>query len=224
MKIEQVGVQLYTIRDHLKTPEDYQASLQKIAEIGYKSVQVSGPRPLSEGEIAALCVEKGLVINSSHEDAGLILGDPAKVVENLEAFGCRYTAYPMPEGIDLASEDAVLAMIRGLEASGKVLAESGKVLAYHNHAIHVGNSSPEAWCARLRDRLPLLHLKDCRIDAAGQPQFAEIGQGILDFGTIIGTAEASGCEWFIVEQDTTEGDPFDSLEMSFRYIKDNLVD
>lgn len=256
MKIEQVAVQLFTLRDHLTSPEDYQASLQKIAEIGYKSVQVSGPRPIGEDEIASLCAEKGLVINSSHEDSDLILNNPEKVVEHLEAFGCRYTAYPMPRGFDLSSEEDVRSLVKGLDASGKVLAEAGKVLTYHNHGIelaplngvpvleiiygetdpqyvqgeidtywvHVGDSSPEAWCARLRDRLPLLHIKDCRIDAEGNPQFAEIGNGILDFRTIIATAEASGCQWFIVEQDRCPGDPFDSLEMSFRYIRDNLVD
>ena len=256
MKIEQVAVQLYTLRDHLTTPEDYQASLQKVAEIGYKSVQVSGPRPIGETEIASLCAEKGLVINSSHEDSDLILNNPEKVVENLEAFGCRYTAYPFPRGIDMGSAESVHGLVKGLDASGKVLAEAGKVLTYHNHAvelellggvpildiiygetdpqylqgeidtywIHVGNSSPEAWCARLRDRLPLLHLKDCRFDEEGNPQFAEIGNGVLDFQTIIATAEASGCQWFIVEQDRCPGDPFESLEMSFRYIRDNLVD
>lgn len=255
MNIEQVAVQLFTLRDHLKTPEDYQESLQKVADIGYRSVQVSGPRPLSESEIASLCAEKGLVINSSHEDSELILSNPQQVVENLEAFGCRYTAYPFPKGIDFTSLESVNGLIRGLEASGKVLAEAGKVLTYHNHAvelelldgvpileriygdtspdllqgeidtywIHAGGSSPQAWCARLRDRLPLLHIKDYALGEDGQPRFAEIGNGILDFRTIIATAEASGCQWFIVEQDKCPGDPFDSLEMSFRYIRDNLV-
>lgn len=256
MKIEQVAVQLFTLRDHLKTAEDYQESLQKVADIGYRSVQVSGPRPISESEIASLCAEKGLVINSSHEDSNLILNDPHKVVENLEAFGCRYTAYPYPRDIDFKSEESVMGLIRGLDAAGKVLREAGKVLTYHNHAveletlngvpileliygessaeylqgeidtywIHAGGSSPEAWCARLRDRLPLLHIKDYATNEDGPGRFAEIGHGILDFKTIIATAEASGCEWFIVEQDQCPGDPFDSLEMSFRYIRDNLVE
>jgi sugar phosphate isomerase/epimerase len=255
MNIEQVAVQLYTLRDQLTTPEDYQESLQKVADIGYKSVQVSGPRPISESQIAALCAEKGLVINSSHEDSELILKNPEKVVENLEAFGCRYTAYPYPKDIDFSSRDSVKALIEGLDASGKVLADAGKVLTYHNHAlelemldgmpileiiygqtdprylqgeidtywIHAGGSSPQAWCARLRDRLPLLHIKDYAIADDGKPRFAEIGQGELDFQTIIATAEASGCQWFIVEQDTCPGDPFVSLEMSFKYIYDNLV-
>jgi sugar phosphate isomerase/epimerase len=256
MKIEQVAVQMYTIRDHLGTPEAYQESLQKIADIGYRSVQVSGPRPINEAEIASLCAEKGLVINSSHEDSELILQNPQQVVENLDAFGCRYTAYPYPKGIDFESRESVEGLIKGLNAAGKVLRESGKVLTYHNHAleleqlegvpileriysqtdaeylqgeidtywIHAGESSPEAWCARLRDRLPLLHLKDYAIGEDGQPRFAEIGQGILDFPTIIATAEASGCQWFIVEQDTCPGDPFVSLETSFRYIRDHLVE
>ena len=233
MKIEQVAVQLFTLRDHLKTPEDYQESLQKVTDIGYRSVQVSGPRPISESEIASMCAEKGLVINSTHEDSTLILNEPHKVVENLEAFGCRYTAYPYPKDIDFTSEESVKGLIRGLDASGKVLKEAGKVLTYHNHAveldlfkgvpileiiygetnpeylqgeidtywIHAGGSSPQAWCARLRDRLPLLHIKDYALNEDGSARFAEIGHGILDFKTIIATAEASGCEWFIVEQD-----------------------
>ncbi len=256
MKIEQVAAQLYTVRDFLKTPEDYQESLHKIAEIGYRSVQVSGPRPLEEADIAGLCEEKGLVINSSHENSDLILDNPGKVVENLEAFGCRYTAYPYPAGIDFKSEESVAGLIRRLDAAGKVLAAAGKVLTYHNHAVefellggqpilehiyrrthpeyvqgeidtywvYAGGSSPQAWCARLRDRLPLLHIKDYALDADGKPRFAEIGHGILDFKTIIATAEASGCRWFIVEQDVCPGDPFVSLEMSFRYIRDNLVE
>jgi len=39
----------------------------------------------------------------------------------------------------------------------------------------------------------------------------------------IAAAKASGCEWFIVEQDSCPGDPFDSAKLSFDYIKANLV-
>lgn len=255
MKIEQVAAQLFTLRDFLKTPEDYQESLQKVADIGYRSVQVSGPRPISPAEIASLCAEKGLVINSSHEDADLILDHPETVVENLEAFGCRYTAYPFPKGVDFSSAESIENLIKRLDHSGSVLREAGKVLTYHNHDhefqeiggipvleliysgtspenlqgeidtfwVYAGGSSPEAWCARLRDRLPLLHIKDYKEDADGKREFAEIGYGVLDFKTIIATAEASGCEWFIVEQDRCAGDPFESLEKSFRYISDHLV-
>lgn len=256
MKIEQVGVQLYTLRDYLNTPEDYQATLQKVAEIGFRVVEIAGPRPLSEDEIASLCSEKGLAICSCHEDASTILNDPVKVVENLEEFGCRYAVYPWPGDLDMQSHEKVYGLIHGLEETGRVLNEAGKVLAYHNHDmelqllggkpvlerifaetdaallmaeldtywLHAANASPEAWCAHMNGRLPLLHLKDYLAGEGVEPRFGEVGSGILDFRRIIATAEASGCDWFIVEQDVCPGDPFDSLEKSFRYIRDNLVD
>jgi sugar phosphate isomerase/epimerase len=250
MNIDQVSVQLYTVRDFLNTAEDFQESLQKIADIGYKSVEVAGPRPVGPGEIASLCAEKGLVIASSHEDPTELVENPAGVAETLEAFGCRFTVYPFPVGLDHASEQAWRQMIADLEHSGRVLHESGKVLAYHNHDlelaefndrpvlemiyaesdaqylqaeldtywIHSGNASPEAWCAALRNRLPLIHLKDFAQDEDGKPYFAEIGSGVLDFKTIVAAAEVSGCRWYIVEQDVCPGDPFVSLEKSYRYI------
>jgi len=89
--------------------------------------------------------------------------------------------------------------------------------------VQAGGGNPVEWCTRLKNRLPLLHLKDYAVDATGKPHFAEIGYGNLDFKAIIAAAEASGCEWFIVEQDSCPGNPFDSLKKSFDYIKANLV-
>jgi len=88
--------------------------------------------------------------------------------------------------------------------------------------LQYGGGSPEGWCRRLAGRLPLIHLKDYTVDNDNKPMFCEVGYGNLDWPTIIATAEESGCEWYIVEQDTCPGDPFDSLAMSFEYIRDNL--
>jgi sugar phosphate isomerase/epimerase len=89
--------------------------------------------------------------------------------------------------------------------------------------IQYGGGDPIAWCKKLSNRLPLLHLKDYGIDSeTKQPVFREIGYGTLNWQELIPAAEASGCQWFIVEQDTCPGDPFDSLKMSFDYIKSEL--
>ena len=90
--------------------------------------------------------------------------------------------------------------------------------------IQYGGGDPVKWCFRLKDRLPLLHLKDYRINAENQIEFAEVCAGTLDIKAIIAAAEASGCQWFIVEQDTCPGDRFDSLALSFNYIRDNLCE
>ena len=90
------------------------------------------------------------------------------------------------------------------------------------HWVQYGGGDPVAWCAKLKGRLPLLHMKDFAITPDNKIAFAEIGQGNLDWPRIVAAAEASGCEWFIVEQDVCPGDPFDSLRQSFEYIRTTL--
>ena len=90
--------------------------------------------------------------------------------------------------------------------------------------VQLGGGDPVKWCERLHGRLPLLHMKDVGVREGNDPIMHEIGSGNLDFKAIVKAAEASGCEWFIVEQDTCPGDPFDSLKTSFDYIQANLID
>jgi sugar phosphate isomerase/epimerase len=90
--------------------------------------------------------------------------------------------------------------------------------------VQFGGGDPVAWCAKLAGRLSVLHLKDYAFTTENKPAFAEIGRGSLDFARIIAAAENSGCAWFVVEQDTCPGDPFDSLRLSFEYIRQNLLE
>ncbi len=83
--------------------------------------------------------------------------------------------------------------------------------------VQLGGGNPVTWCQRLTGRLPLLHLKDVAV-VGDKPTYAAIGSGNLDIPAIIKAAEASGCQWFIVEQDECPGDPFASLAESFNYL------
>ena len=87
--------------------------------------------------------------------------------------------------------------------------------------VQFGGGDPIDWCKRLKNRLPVIHLKDYQASSQRQPTYCEIGQGNLNIPGIIAAAEESGCEWFVVEQDTTPGDPFDSLKISFDYLAQN---
>ena len=88
--------------------------------------------------------------------------------------------------------------------------------------VQYGGGSPLEWCRRMKNRLPLLHMKDYGVNAESKPTYCEIGMGNLDWKEIIPAAEKSGCEWFVVEQDTCPGDPFDSLKISYDYIQREL--
>jgi sugar phosphate isomerase/epimerase len=258
MKIEQVALITYTIRDFIKTPEDFRESMKKLADIGFKAVQISGMAHdvMPPEEIAAVCAENDLTICATHEPGHIILDEPEKIVTRLKALGTKYTAYPYPADIDLTDADSRNTLIKKLDNAGKVLSEAGLVLTYHNHAnefykydgktllrhiydetdpqnlqaeidtywVQLGGGCPTEWCESLKGRLPLLHLKDVGVRQHNEPTMFEIGYGNLDFKPIVAAAEASGCKWFIIEQDSCPGDPFESLKMSFDYIKANLVD
>ncbi len=253
MKISQVAAQLYTLRDQCKTPDDIARSLGKVRQIGYESVQISGLGPIENEALLGLAKSNDLTICATHEDIEDILDTPQKVIDKLRALDCQHTAIGFPGGVDLASKDGVLDFCRRFEAAAKQFIAVGMTVSHHNHHhefrqiegktvmqmilentqsvtleldtywVQYGGGSPEAWNRRAEGRLPLLHLKDYCVNDQNTPQFAEVGNGNLDWKPIIQSAEESGCEWFIVEQDTCPGDPFDSLQMSFDYISKNLV-
>lgn len=253
MKIEQVAAQLFTLRDFVKTPEDIAKSLEKVAAIGYKAVQASALGPIEPDALKKIASDNGLTICATHESGDLIRQEPEKVVEKLAALDCKYTAYPFPAGVDFGSAESVGSLIADLDKATKVLKDAGQVLTYHNHHdefrtlngeiildkiynecsidgeidtywIQYGGGDSTAWCNKLKGRLPLIHLKDYKITENREIDMAEIGNGVLDFKSIIPAAEAAGCQWFIVEQDRCPGDPFDSLKQSFDYIKANLAE
>lgn len=259
MKLKQVAVQLYTLRDFLKEPAQIAESLKKVAEIGYRAVQISGMGPIPEEELVKITDDLGLKICATHEPSQEIIDNPGKVIEHLKKLGTKYTAYPHPH-LPLTLEN-VKALAKGLNQSGKALYEEGLVLTYHNHQhefakidgkrvldIIYDETNPKYlqaeldtyWCQfggaentqyirkNLKDRLPLLHLKDYHVrrdetNNASIVEFTEIGNGNLPFKEIIAAAEKAGTKWFIVEQDTCPGCPFESLAASFKYIKKNLV-
>jgi sugar phosphate isomerase/epimerase len=252
MKIRQVAAQLFTVRDFTKTAADLATTLKKIRAIGYEAVQVSGVGPIEPVELRTLIEREGLICCATHE--GNILTEPEKVAERLNTLRCKYTAYPYPGGIQLDTIENVKAFAKRLNEAGKILADAGVVLTYHNHHIEFqkvggrvaleviyaetdprylqgeidtywvqfGGGDPVAWCEALRKRLPLLHMKDYAIDREHRPVFAEIGNGNLDWTRILKAAEKSGCQWFIVEQDVCQRDPFESLKISFDYIRERL--
>lgn len=90
--------------------------------------------------------------------------------------------------------------------------------------IQYGGGDPAAWCSKLSGRLPLLHMKDYAVMPDLTVTYAEIGSGNLNWPEIVHAAQGSGCQWYIVEQDECRRDPFESLKISFDYIRNDLVD
>jgi len=81
-----------------------------------------------------------------------------------------------------------------------------------------GGGDPADWIRKCKGRVPLLHLKDMAFKD-GQQIMAEVGEGNLNWPAILQAAEEAGVEWYLVEQDTCQRDPFESLAISLRNLR-----
>jgi sugar phosphate isomerase/epimerase len=84
--------------------------------------------------------------------------------------------------------------------------------------IQHGGGDPIAWIRAMKGRAPVVHLKDMVI-IDGEQAMAEVGEGNMNWRGILAAGEEAGVRWFAVEQDVCRRDPFESLAMSYRYLK-----
>lgn len=83
--------------------------------------------------------------------------------------------------------------------------------------VQAGGANPVEWIKKVEGRMDVVHFKDMAIKDNEQI-FAEIGEGNLDWRSIIKVCRETGVKWYAVEQDKCLRDPFESLEMSFKYL------
>src|ERR671931_1241578 len=69
-RLDKVGLQLYTVRDKMK--EDFEATLARVAEIGYKEVEFAGYFDHAPADVRAILDRHGLSAPSTHIALGEI--------------------------------------------------------------------------------------------------------------------------------------------------------
>ena len=86
----ELGAQLYTVRDFGQNEKDIRRTLKKVAEIGYKEVQISGFKRLDAHVVKEILDENGLKCVLTHNDENLILNETEKLIEYHNIIGCDY--------------------------------------------------------------------------------------------------------------------------------------
>ena len=128
------GAQLYTVRDFTKTPADIEKTFEKVAAIGYKSVQISALGEIEAARLAGIARKTGLVIALSHTPPQKLREDLKQVMSDHETLGCKIVGIgAMPQEYKTGAE-GVKNFIRDFTPVGKELAKNGFIFAYHNHA------------------------------------------------------------------------------------------
>ncbi len=128
-----LAVQLYTLREHLKTPERIEATLRRVRGLGYRSVQVSGVGPIRPERLQAIVAELGLSICATHTPFERLRNDLPAVIEEHRLWDCRHVGLgAMPQEYR-GSREGLRRFAADVAPIARTLREAGLRFVYHNH-------------------------------------------------------------------------------------------
>ncbi len=130
-------VQMYTLRDYMKTPEALASTLDRVAAMGYDGVQTQIPGFLTPAAYAALLRERGLFADSLSASLVDIVKDPAAAAAKAAVLGTdvvRVNGMPRPDGKPLdTTKEGFLRFAEILQKAADLLEAEGFRMMYHNH-------------------------------------------------------------------------------------------
>lgn len=186
------GLNLFSLRNFLKTEEDFLGAVKALKEMGYDYLQYSGA-PFDADRIARVTAESGIPVVLTHVPLTRLLEDTDALIAEHARFGCRYIGLAMLPLSIIKDKERCYSTIAGLEEAAKKIEAAGCKFFYHNHhfdfyrhdgvtvfdrfveqAPHVHFTVDSYWLQyggmnicetidRLRGRVECVHLKDYSI-------------------------------------------------------------
>lgn len=129
----EIGAQLFTVRTFMQTVEDFRETIQRVAAMGYRNVQISGAGSAVTAERAKdICDQYGIRIVLTHVSAERILNDTEALIREHEIMGCRYIGLGcMPEKYMDGQWQTRFA--EDFRRPAQMMRDAGMLLMYHNH-------------------------------------------------------------------------------------------
>jgi sugar phosphate isomerase/epimerase len=171
--IERIGVQLYTVREAMKT--DFAGTIAKVAAIGYKEVEFASYFDHSPQEVRAILLKNGLASPSCHVGYDVVEKKWPETLEAAKIVGHSYIICPWideKQRVDSGGwKRAADLFNRAGEASKKV----GIQFGYHNHSFEfdpadsLGGALPyDFLLAETDPKLVTMEMDLCWISVAGK--------------------------------------------------------
>ena len=128
-----ISVQMYTLREYIRTQEDLLATLDRLAALGLTGIQGRTPAYMSDEEFAYELALRGLYADSVIVGLSDILTTPSYAVRLAGVFGIDVVRTDgMPPEL-MMNREGFVSYARRLEAAAERLGEYSIRLMYHNH-------------------------------------------------------------------------------------------
>lgn len=232
----QIGAQFFTVREHCKNLDDFALSLKKVADIGYKNVQISGTCAYEPTWLKEQLDKNGLKCVLTHTPGDRMIAEPAQVAAEHEVFGCDCVGLGWAMFAPETLEADYQSFVEKYLPVAKALKEHGKYFMYHNHAHEFQKLNGQLILERIsQDFAPDVlgfTLDTFWVQAGGgdpaqwieklsgrlpcihlkdyaytsERKMAVVGEGNINFDRVFEKAEAAGTRYMLVEQDDCNGE------------------
>jgi sugar phosphate isomerase/epimerase len=244
-KLDRIGVQLYTVRRAMAA--DFDATLARIASIGYDEVEFAGYFDRDPSRVKATLDGFGLTAPSAHVPFSMLLDGWDRVLEAATTVGHSYLICPSLPGRVRGSLDGFRETAEIFNRAGERARAAGIQFGYHNHDFEfspvdgrvpydllIAETDPQFVTFQLdlywminAGRNPISYFARHPgrfssvhvkdLDRTSEHRMVDVGSGTIDFANIFAHRERAGIQHFFVEHDDP-ADPFESVRTSYQYL------
>ena len=176
-KIEKVGIQLYTVREAMKS--DFEGTIAKVAATGYKEVEFAGYFDHSPKDVRSILDKNGLAAPSCHVDYALVEKKWPETIDAAHIVGHSYIVCPWIDEKQRVEPDGWKRAAELFNRAGEASKKAGIQFGYHNHSFEfvpsdtIGGKLPyDFFLAELDPKLVVMELDLCWISVAGKDPVA----------------------------------------------------
>ncbi|GIV10047.1 MAG: sugar phosphate isomerase [Fimbriimonadales bacterium] len=244
------GLQLYTLRDDLKT--DFEGTIRAVAQMGYEYLETTGFMGEHSPMMKRLLQETGMKIAGLGFDLNTLENEPQQVIDACRAWNAHYAVTFWIDESQRQSADDWKRIAERFNRIGESLASGSVPFLYHLHGyefaqyngkraidilmehtdpryfnlepdtywVEYGGVEAAQFCTQYADRIRALHLKDY----ISKPEMhdIEVGEGAIDMRTILKLALQHGWQWLIIEQERYLRTPVESAARCLQNVKQIL--
>lgn len=239
--VRRCGVQLYTVRGEMQ--KSVEATLAKVASIGYKEVEFAGYFGRTPRQIADALKANGLTAPSTHIPLAELTKNGYASLDAMATIGHTFAVVPWLAAEDRTSIDKYKRLADQFNEAAAVTRKRGIQFAYHNHDFEFETVDGEIpydvllarcdkglvqfemdlfWTNKAK-RNPLdyfaRHAGRFPLvhvkDMTADGTMTEVGAGAIPFASYIAKAAQGGIQHYFVEHDNPK-DAFGSITTSFK--------